>query len=124
MKKPGLKKTRPKKADIRCSDCGHTDVRPDDGRHDALTCLEHVLEQREALMAERAPRKLKAEWWELWWEKPGQKPQFVPMYGEPIPPWIPDGCYPSRELALDEKKKRDNRFDRLVHVRRYRKAKS
>ena len=68
-------------------------------------------------------RKLKAEWWELWWDRPGSKPVFVPMYGQPTPFWIPDGCYPSREEALHEKKRRNNKFDRLIHVRRYLKVK-
>lgn len=33
-----------------CPDCGQPDVREDDGRHDASTCLKHVLEQREAAL--------------------------------------------------------------------------
>lgn len=73
-------------------------------------------------------RKLKAEWWELWWVKPGEKPGektvviFLPMNGQPIPPWIPDGCYPSKEAALKEKAKEGNKYTRLFHVRRYAKA--
>lgn len=66
-------------------------------------------------------RTLKAEWWELWWDKPGEKPCFISMYGEAIPPWIPRGCYPSRELALADKRRFKNRFIRMIHVRRYQK---
>ena len=64
-------------------------------------------------------RKLKAEWWELWWVKKGEPPIFVHAYGMPIPYWIPDGCFPTREGALEEKKKRANRYDKLFHVKRY-----
>lgn len=64
-------------------------------------------------------RKLKAEWWELWWVKPGEKPVFIKAYGEPIPPWIPDGCYPTREGALEDKRRRRNRYDKVIHVRRF-----
>jgi hypothetical protein len=67
-------------------------------------------------------RKLKAEWWEIWWDRPGTQPIFVPMYGQPIPWWIPDGCYPSRDQALHEKRRRNNKFDRIIHVRRYQKV--
>ena len=64
-------------------------------------------------------RVLQAEWWELWCHRPSSKPIFVPMYGEAIPLWIPDGCYPSRVLVIEEKRRRCNRFDRILHVRRY-----
>jgi hypothetical protein len=68
-------------------------------------------------------RQLRAEWWELWWVRPGSEPIFVPMYGAPALWWVPDGCYPTRALALHEKKRRANKFDRIVHIRRYRKVK-
>lgn len=64
-------------------------------------------------------RKLKAEWWELWCIKPGTKPVFVRMYGQPIPDWIPDGCFPTRALVLEEKRARKNRYDRVYRIRRY-----
>ena len=65
-------------------------------------------------------RKLKAEWWELWWHKPGERPVFIRMYGEPIPHWIPDGCFPSRELAIAEKRAQgNNRYIRMYRIRRY-----
>lgn len=64
-------------------------------------------------------RKLKAEWWELWWIKPKNRPVFISMYGEPIPDWIPDGCYPSYELALEEKRKRKNKYDKIFHIKRF-----
>ena len=66
-----------------------------------------------------AKRRLKAEWWELWCDIPGKKPAFIRMYGEPIPHWIPDGCFPTRELALEQKRARKNRYDRIYHIRRY-----
>ena len=104
----------------RCPDCGHTDVRPDDGRHDALTCNEHLLVELANL---RAKRKLKAEWWELWWNRSGAKPVFVPMYGYTTKPWVPDGCFPTREEAQRAKKHRKNQYDTIVHVKRYLKVK-
>jgi hypothetical protein len=64
-------------------------------------------------------RKLKAEWWELWWQKPGERPVFIRMYGEPIPQGIPDGCFPSRELALAEKRGARSRYIRMYRIRRY-----
>jgi len=67
-------------------------------------------------------RVLKAEWWELWWVKPGSRPCFIPAYGEAVSEWIPDRCYPTRKDALDQKKKRGNRYDRVVHVKRYRRS--
>jgi hypothetical protein len=63
--------------------------------------------------------RIKAEWWELWCERPGSRPIFIAMYGEAVPPWIPEGCYPTRALAREEKRRRCNRFDRILHVRRY-----
>lgn len=104
----------------KCPDCGHTDVRPEDGRHDALTCLQHVLEQkRDALTCLRRVRKLKAEWWELWWVKPGAKPVLIVPDGEPIPPWIPQHGFPTRHGAEIVKAMRRNRYDKIIHVRRF-----
>ena len=69
--------------------------------------------------SERAPR-LKAEWWELWHVRPGEKPMLVRPYGEPIPHWLPDHAFPTKAGALFEKKRRGNRkFDKIAHVRRY-----
>lgn len=64
-------------------------------------------------------RKLKAEWWELWWVKPGEPPVFIRMYGVPAAPWIPDGCFPTKKLAVEMKKRRQIKYDRIIHVRRY-----
>jgi|DEB19_MinimDraft_3_1074340.scaffolds.fasta_scaffold283031_1 hypothetical protein len=64
-------------------------------------------------------RKLKAEWWELWWHKPGERPVFIRMYGEAVPHWIPDGCFPTRELALATKRAQGNRYIRVYRIRRY-----
>ena len=64
-------------------------------------------------------RKLKAEWWELWWVKPGKRPEFIRMYGSPVPKWIPDGCFPTRTLALAEKRALGNRHIRMYRIRRY-----
>lgn len=66
----------------------------------------------------RAPR-LKAEWWELWHVRPGDKPVLVRPDGEPIPHWIPDHAFPTKAGVLYEKKRRNNRFDKIIHVRRY-----
>lgn len=68
-------------------------------------------------------KELKAEWWELWWVKPGKKPEFVKMYGRTITDWVPDGCFPSRELALKTKRALRNRYYKVFHIRRFRKLK-
>jgi hypothetical protein len=57
------------------------------------------------------------EWWELWWVKPGEAPVFIRMYGGSVPQ-IPDGSFPTRELALEEKLKLGNKYVRICHVRR------
>jgi hypothetical protein len=64
-------------------------------------------------------RVLKAEWWEVWWVKPGEKPCFIPADGQPIPPWIPDRVHVTRASAWDEVRRRKNRYDRVLHIRRY-----
>ena len=64
-------------------------------------------------------KKLKAEWWELWWVKPGERPVFIRMYGEPVPHWIPDGCFPTRALASETKRAQGNRYIRMYRIRRY-----
>lgn len=74
-------------------------------------------------MKETKAKKLKSEWWELWWTKPGEKPQFIKIYGEVIPHWIPDGCYPSKKLVLEAKRQRNNIYDKIIHVRRFVKCK-
>ena len=64
-------------------------------------------------------RSLKAEWWELWWVKKGEKPCFIPAYGLPIPRWIPGGAFVTREHARAEKRKRLNKYYKIFHIRRY-----
>lgn len=66
-------------------------------------------------------RKLKAEWWELWWVKPGETPVFVRMYGavDSMIHWIPDGCFPTKELAVEAKKGRKMKYDKIFHIRKY-----
>jgi hypothetical protein len=61
---------------------------------------------------------IKCEWWELWHVKPGDKPWFIKMYGQSTLDWIPDGAFPSKQLVLEEKNKRDNKYDKIIHVRR------
>ena len=70
-------------------------------------------------MALKMNRKLKAEWWELWWVKPGAKPEFIRMYGSATNPWIPDGCYPTKELALEDKAKFKNKYHKIFHIKRF-----
>lgn len=81
---------------------------------------DHLRDELERLAPLR--RKLKSEWWELWWVKPGMKPVFISMYGDLIPPWIPDGCHPSKESAFAEKKRQKNKYIKVIHVCRYAKV--
>jgi len=69
-------------------------------------------------------RTFKAEWWEVWWVKTGCKPWFIRAYGQPLPSWIPDGVHVTRESALEEMRKRKNKYDKIIHVRRYARNKS
>jgi len=64
-------------------------------------------------------RKLKAEWWELWWFKPGEKPVFIRMYGATSVPWVPDGCFPTKGSAVEAKKGRKMKYDKIFHIKRY-----
>lgn len=55
-------------------------------------------------------RELKAEWWELWWVKDGERPVCIPMYGESIlhsipPSWISikTRCVRGKELRHNKR---------------------
>lgn len=68
-------------------------------------------------------RELIAEWWELWWKKPNEPGVMIHMYGVSKNPLIPQGCFPTRALAVETKKKENNRYHVIVHVKRYRRIK-
>jgi hypothetical protein len=62
-----------------------------------------------------------AEWWEIWWQKPGKDSTLVSS------PWPgigrrPPHTYGSYQAALEAKKKQQNSFLRILHVRRFRRT--
>jgi hypothetical protein len=67
---------------------------------------------------------VKGEWWELWCVIPGQLPCFIRAYGQPTRSWLPDGVHPTRKSAFEDRRARANRYDKVIHVRRYATRKS
>ena len=58
------------------------------------------------------------EWWELWWKKPGALPVMVPS-GWPSSGSCRSGTHPSKQSALNVKKRERNKYHVIVHVRRF-----
>lgn len=59
------------------------------------------------------------EWYEIWWVAPGKLPLLIRRTnGVSTQPWVPDGAWETYALAREAVRERENRYDRIVHVRR------
>ena len=67
-------------------------------------------------------REKVSEWWELWCEVPDRDPVRTDRYGVAVDVRVPREGFPTLDAALLAKEARGNRFDRIVHVVRYRRT--
>lgn len=67
-------------------------------------------------------REKVSEWWEVWWRKRGATPCRMRAYGYPNDPRIGQEGFVSREEAQTYILQAQNKYHRIVHVVRYRRA--